>query len=80
MASLVVPCVFHEGKRIEKGRGSVTVPVLRTQANVEAEAIKTSPGEPSSFRVKDVSPLIPGFDIITGFPVDYMHAVYESHR
>ncbi|PIK38932.1 hypothetical protein BSL78_24227 [Apostichopus japonicus] len=78
---------LHKGKSVEKGRGSVTVyqyeepvPVLRTQANVEAEAIKITSGEPSSIGVNNVSPLllIPRFDIVEGFPVDYMHAVCEG--
>ncbi|PIK40698.1 hypothetical protein BSL78_22453 [Apostichopus japonicus] len=52
----------------------------RSQRGMEDQAIRLGSGMPQDEGVKEISPLLvlPRFDIVRGFPVDYMHAVCEG--
>ncbi|XP_071855315.1 uncharacterized protein [Apostichopus japonicus] len=77
---------IHEGEVVPKGRGHVMTypydfppPEQRSQRGMEDQAIRLGSGMPRE-GVKEISPLLvlPRFDIVRGFPVDYMHAVCEG--
>ncbi|PIK56884.1 hypothetical protein BSL78_06210 [Apostichopus japonicus] len=78
---------LHEGEVVPKGRGHVMTypydfppPEQRSQRGMEDQAIRLGSGMPQDEGVKEISPLLvlPRFDIVRGFPVDYMHAVCEG--
>ncbi|KAJ8022423.1 hypothetical protein HOLleu_37316 [Holothuria leucospilota] len=71
-----------------KGEGHVmtypfeypVTPEPRTQRSMEEQAIGLHSGLQAEEGVKSISPLLllPEFDIVQGFPVDYMHAACEG--
>lgn len=79
---------LHEGKRVAKGNGHIMAypfienpsPPARTHKIIRDECIKMVSGQVPSFGVRSVSPLLllPQFNMVSSFPVDYMHAVCEG--
>ncbi|KAJ8030366.1 hypothetical protein HOLleu_26765 [Holothuria leucospilota] len=79
---------LHEGKRVAKENVYVMAypfignppPPARTHKSIQDECIKMISGQAPSFGVRSVSPLLllPQFNMVSSFPVDYMRAVCEG--
>lgn len=79
---------LHEGKRVAKGNGHVMAypviaypsPPVRSHKSIQDECIKMVSGQVPSYGVKSVFPLLllSQFNMVSSFPVDYMHEVCEG--